>query len=421
MGERHPLFEFDHIAIDRRSIPQSALDITSRRRTSLFPWRGQFAPELVEVLLEKHATPDSIVADPFVGSGSTLFEAAAGSLVCYGADINPAAVEMARTVEFVNLEPTKRDEYLRRAQTVIEKHLPFEKGGSLFGPAEKSHSSKAELTRGHVRRMLLDAARSRLVHNILVNTILRYAAFHSGKGMAALVDAFRKHSKIIRQLPYHHHTCKVFHCDARALPLVSRSVDVVLTSPPYINVFNYHQNYRLAMELVGWDLLRIAKAEIGSNRKHRGNRFLTVIQYCIDMMQALVEIRRVLRRNGRAILVIGRESRVRGIRFENGRILATLAAGGSALRLDCRQERKFTNRFGDKIYEDILHFLPVNKLYQQRDDLARSVAVDALSEALACADKKDVRNDICEAIRLAADVSASPRFEPATASRAKAS
>ena len=30
-------------------------------------------------------------------------------------------------------------------------------------------------------------------------------------------------------------------CDARSLPLPLEEVDIVVTSPPYINVFNYHQ------------------------------------------------------------------------------------------------------------------------------------------------------------------------------------
>ncbi len=56
-------------------------------------------------------------------------------------------------------------------------------------------------------------------------------------------------------------------------------IDFVITSPPYINVFNYHQNYRQSAEILGWDLLKIAKSEIGSNRANRGNRFYTIIQF----------------------------------------------------------------------------------------------------------------------------------------------
>ena len=66
------------------------------------------------------------------------------------------------------------------------------------------------------------------------------------------------------------------------------SIDFVITSPPYINVFNYHQNYRKSVEATGFNVLEVARSEIGSNRKFRSNRFLTVIQYALDIYQVFV-------------------------------------------------------------------------------------------------------------------------------------
>ena len=47
-------------------------------------------------------------------------------------------------------------------------------------------------------------------------------------------------------------------------------------------MFNYHQKYRRSVEALDCNILAIARSEIGSNRQNRGNRFLTVIQYCLD-------------------------------------------------------------------------------------------------------------------------------------------
>ena len=60
------------------------------------------------------------------------------------------------------------------------------------------------------------------------------------------------------------------HADARALPVESGSADLVLTSPPYINVHNYNQKYRRSVEALEWDILAVARSEIGSNRQNRG-------------------------------------------------------------------------------------------------------------------------------------------------------
>ncbi len=115
------------------------------------------------------------------------------------------------------------------------------------------------------------------------------------------------------------------HADARCLPVKNQTVDLVVTSPPYVNVFNYHQNNRPAMELLGWNILTVAKSEFGSNRKNRGNRFLTLVQYCVDVLETLLELKRVLKYEGRVVIIVGRESNIRGVSFQNGSIVATLA------------------------------------------------------------------------------------------------
>src|SRR5690348_6382885 len=72
------------LPLDRESIPQENLDLANKLRTSLFPWRGQFSPELVALFLDRYASDMSVILDPFVGMGTTLFEASARDLRCYG-------------------------------------------------------------------------------------------------------------------------------------------------------------------------------------------------------------------------------------------------------------------------------------------------------------------------------------------------
>ena len=62
--------------LDRTSLPQGNLDIAERVRTNPLPWAGQFSPQLVERLLAAYAPRNGVVLDPFVGSGTSLLEAA---------------------------------------------------------------------------------------------------------------------------------------------------------------------------------------------------------------------------------------------------------------------------------------------------------------------------------------------------------
>ena len=42
---------------------------------------------------------------------------------------------------------------------------------------------------------------------------------------------------------------------------------LALTSPPCINVHNDHQKYRRSVETLAWDVLAVARSEIGSKRR----------------------------------------------------------------------------------------------------------------------------------------------------------
>ena len=411
------LSEVDSFPIDHSVMPQERLDLVNRYRTSLFPWRGQFSPELIELLLATYTAQGSVVADPFVGSGTTLFESARRSLSSYGAEINPAAVVMASTAHFVHLPLVERKSLLQGAQAIIDHHVPPQRLEGLFSALEEKHEADSLVSMPNAIKTMLDEASTHpLIYNLLANTVIRFEESGKADDSQAFLSAFKEHRAIVESLPYSRNPSRVFHCDARKLPLDPGSVDFIVTSPPYMNVFNYHQNHRPAMELIGWDLLQVAKSEFGSNRKHRGNRFLTVVQYAIDMLQALVEMRRIIRLNGRVVIVVGRESTIRGVSLQNGRMVAALALGGAHLRLDLRQERKFKTKFGETIYEDILHFVPGKRVEKPFDDLGHHLAHHILTEVLDKAET-DVRDDIEEAIQQASQVNASPYFSVAQSFR----
>jgi hypothetical protein len=218
----------------------------------------------------------------------------------------------------------------------------------------------------------------------------------------------------VTELPFSEQPVEVYHTDARQTLLADCSVDLVITSPPYINVFNYHQQYRASAEALNWDLLKVAKSEIGSNRKHRSNRFLTVIQYRLDMAQILGELARVCRPGARVILVVGRESMVHGTRFFNGEIVSEIAHRALGFDLALRQERVFTNRYGQSIFEDILHFRPsaTGTMGASLLTLARDVARDVLEAACSPA-PADVEGDLGLALASLDTVQPSPLFNRA--------
>jgi DNA modification methylase len=393
--------------IDRESVPQHKLDLENRVRTSVFPWRGQFSPGLIDLMLSLHSESGSVIVDPFVGSGTTLFESSRRGLECYGGEINPAAVQLARIATLAAMSLSQRRRLLNRVEKIINNELGEFLPTSFFRQ-EVQNSTQEKFAESFVR-CLANFERDSDEYTLLAAILL--LAMGDGADLigADFQKAFSRISETVESLTESATACKVFLADARKLPLPTNSADLVITSPPYINVFNYHQNFRKAVELLGWDVLGFAKSEIGANRKHRGNRFFTVVQYCIDMLAVLGEMKRYLKSSGRAVITIGRESKVRGTSFANGRLVAMLAHG-AGFELETWRERKFTNRFGVAIFEDILTLVP-SKLPVLGAEFGREVGKWALEDARKFA-LPEVADDLERAIRCSQDIVSSPINNP---------
>ena len=377
---KRPRDTFAATPIDRVSIPQGRLDIATQVRTNPLPWTGQFSPQLVEELLTAYAPHSGVVLDPFVGSGTALVESGRLGLGACGADLNPAAVVLARVYETMNLDAASRamvlDGLRNRLQYVIDSASV-----SLFFDGNRGSPDRRILEAalvGHWRDSAPGAEQALSAALVVLSDFYRKRL-----DVGTVQEAWRRLDRIVRHLPEANRTISVHHADARALPIEDDSIDLVLTSPPYINVHNYHQNFRRSAEALKWDVLAIARSEIGSNRQNRGNRFLTVIQYSMDMALALREMARVTKLGSRLILVVGRESSVRGARFYNGEIVAELAVRGVGVVMEGRQERMFRNRYGASIYEDILHFRVTEEVPEEGSSLrvARCIARQALLAA----------------------------------------
>lgn len=366
----------DSIAFDS-PLPAAVLNTEAKSRSNLFPWRGQFTPQLVEALLYAYAPPGAVVLDPFMGSGTVLVESARLGLPAYGYEVNPAAYILARVYEVSELSMRTRREVLNTAEALLAQARPSAFEMPLFCATDTSSrvpSSFSDCLRSTTNpyvRALVEALVVLLDGRVNQDAgILHYWAFIR---------------EVVMNLPRSRSPIRACFGDARGMNLPDGAVEFVLSSPPYINVFNYHHNSRTGIELLGYKPLVVAKSEIGANRKFRHNRFLTVVQYCIDMALVLRELRRVCADSARIILVLGRESNVHKTPFYNGQILEHLAVRILNFRLHLKQERVFLNRFGQSIYEDLLHLSFQSTACLLSEDaiveLARNVGKQVLIDA----------------------------------------
>ena len=351
-------------------IPQEKLDIIEKTRANLFTWRGQFSPQLIETILSFYCPSNSVILDPFVGSGTVLLEASYLSLEAYGFEINPAAYIMSHTYEFIN--DSQKKEVLKNLRNIIDQEFPLR----IFEVSDQVENLVDKLQ--NTRNMLPD--RSKVLFDALVIIL---DVCNNKITQEFIQKKFLHLSNIITKLPYSQKPIRVGLSDARSLPLKNNQIDFVVTSPPYINVFNYHQNYRQSAEILGWDLLKIAKSEIGSNRANRSNRFYTVVQYCLDMGDILKELARVSKQQARIVLIVGQESNVLGVPFYNADIIEKIGVKTKLFQKVLRQKRKFKNKFGKVIIEDIINFINLNNQVSQEviEQISREVALEVLESS----------------------------------------
>lgn len=394
--------------IQRDDEIQELLDVSNRVRTSLLPWRGQFSPQLIEHLIAASDIGDGAILDPFCGSGTVIFEAAREGRPSYGADVNPAAFLLASVARFCRLSVMSRQKILKDVKRIVDSFCTPPLGG-LFATGAQDGGLNDEVT------SLLQSYNGVFAGDyhrdlVLCVTLMLAMGDTATTTLEKLARSFRNVEEIIISLPYADFECRAYASDARDLPLNDNSVSLIITSPPYINVFNYHQNYRKALEIIGCHPLQVAVSEIGANRKHRQNRFMTVVQYCMDMAESLKEMKRLLRPGGKIQMIVGRTSSVRSVQFKNGQLLAMVSQAGMGLNVLKWQERCFTNRFGEKIIEDILTFEHDGEVTGDPTTIGKGVGKWALSDALSRADEER-REEISQALSVADGIKLSPALK----------
>lgn len=395
---------------DTKEILQSDLNIENKNRSNPLRWKGQFSPQLIQVFLDIYSENESKVFDPFVGSGTVLCESGLCGLAASGTEINPAAAILAKTYSFMNIPIDLRNSYLQEISTLLQEvflhDLPFFDGLT---------STESGFDTGLIKNKLINVFQKldSNLHQCLMETLITLLDFYqSDLSVDKVLKVWKRLKELVMKLPFSCQPIRVFLADARVTPLSDSSIDLVITSPPYINVFNYHQQYRASMEALNWNLLKVSKSEFGSNRKHRGNRFLTVIQFCLDIAQTFDELTRICKSTARLIFVVGRESMVKGTRFFNGEIVAEIAHRATGFNLILKQQRMYRNNFGQEIFEDILHFSPPmsNPSFDMSLQMARMISQEVLERSYTKAPEKS-KSDIQLALRNICTVKPSPLFD----------
>jgi hypothetical protein len=351
----------------------SEAELPERERTKhvhrLHPYLGKYVPQLVEVFLGRYGCRGRPVWDPFAGSGTTLVEANAFGAPAAGCDISAFNCLLTR-VKTAEYEPealladaakladiTAVDEgrgeaspYLRSwfAPRALAELLAFRAriAGTAYPDLWRVVLSRAARSARLARHFDLDFPAEPVRGEYFCHKHRRLCrpVEEADKFLRRYVrDAVRRvleFAEVRRSA-----AATVLHGDARVLDPPG-PVDLVITSPPYPGLIDYHEQHVYAFELLG--LERRDGEEIG-----RG-----VAGYCEGIAEILARARSALTPGGRIVVVVN-----------DRRGLYETILVDAGLRLEERTARHVNRRTGRRngeYYEDVLVAVPARRRVRPR-------------------------------------------------------
>jgi len=340
-------------------------DLPERVRTKhvhrLHPYLGKFVPQLVEIFLRKFRP--KVVCDPFCGSGTTLVEANALGIDAIGCDISPfnCLLSKVKTDQYdVQLLEDEINDVLTELDIGLRPGL-FSKATEVEDtPNEYLQSWYAPKARQQLLlyRSLIPNYRHQDVLKVVLSRAARSARLTTHfdldfpKRPTTEPYPCHKHSRVCHPTDdalrflrrYSLDTLKrlkdfsrvrtesgveIIQGDARQVDFPQ--FDLVLTSPPYVGLIDYHEQHRYAYELLDLDGYR--ELEIGASWK--GNSAKAVRLYMEDMADAFSSVLKSLAKGGVMVIVV-----------HDRRDIYDAIAQKLGLRVECRLERHVNRRTG---------------------------------------------------------------------------
>jgi len=345
----------------------------------IHPFPARMAGSIPWEVLEATNRKQLRVLDPMVGSGTTVVVARALGHEAVGFDTDPLAVLIAQAW----CDDVDADAVRRSAERVLQKATAAASALRLSEayPRNADEETKAftrywfdatnrrQLTalastiqarrNASVRRVLW-CAFSRLIITKQASAAMALDVAHSRPHRVTDRTAIRplKHflravETVLKAAPFtsskvEHPPASIKPADARKLPLDDASVDIVITSPPYLNAIDYLRGHKFSLAWMGYPVsgLRAVRAtnigtEVAAGAKLDDPSVVAAMgrmgeidglparersqlaRYLADMAQVMTEIHRVLKPGGAAVLVVGDTTR-RGVFICNSDALVHL-------------------------------------------------------------------------------------------------
>ena len=333
---------------------------TSYMTHNFYSYPAKFIPQVASRLILENSKKGDTVIDPFMGSGTTIVEALLNNRIGIGSDINYVAffVAKAKTTP-VNIK------LLDKEILQLQLELEYRMNGKYNYYLSKSHKFVPEHARidywfrkNQKEKLAIIFARIHEVQNSAVRNLFFVAFAQILKTCSIWLQSSVKPQRDFTKADYEplkmfltrvklmskrnkeffeklnpkihkqiNDFRKVSRTDARQIPCADNSAALIVTSPPYVTSYEYadlHQLPSLWFDKMK-DINIFRKSFIGSVFKTEANQVeihsdtaeniieklkgkkksKEIRKYYFEMFDCFKEMKRVLKKNGKACIVIG--------------------------------------------------------------------------------------------------------------------
>lgn len=296
-----------------------------RKIDRVHPYPAKYTVDLAIEYIEKYSKPKDTVYDPFLGSGTTLLAASVLDRNGIGTDINHIALLISRfktmnltNADFIELEKFISDfennypSEVTEVKPVYYKSIEhwFCKESIIVLSLIKQKISKLTET----QQLFCDTVMSTIINSVSnQESDTRYAAIEKPylsieyvantfiKKFKNILSLYKDFSKVPRNP---NNTAYLLDAKLCTSIIEPKSVDLILTSPPYVNTYDYYLYHKHRMNWLGYDVQYSMNAEIGSRREYSSLK-KPESKFSDDLFNVFIECDKVLKDNGIVVIIIG--------------------------------------------------------------------------------------------------------------------
>lgn len=305
----------------------------------IHPYPAKFPVSTAEKYIEKYSKTGDLVFDPFTGSGSGLLAAAANNRYAVGTDINGIAVLISK-FKLLNIDESdvkKLNTFLKS----VEHKMKSNNYGVLWHYNSINHWFSDEsieslsCIKNEINLFFDDECKLKIFCKLALSAIINTVSKQeSDTRYAAIEKKWITHTFVMEKYKSKFNQCleilqncqrekkyldgsKVYlHNSKKCEEILKRdSVDMIITSPPYPNTYDYYLYHKHRMLWLDEDFRYAMNEEIGSRREFSSLK-KPKENFGKDLLEIFKSCDKVLKDRSFIVIIIG-DGKIQGEMYDS--------------------------------------------------------------------------------------------------------